>query len=123
LTYTNGGNSVTESIALKDLADGSPNPHVDWTDVVTAVSGSAAFLAAFGPVGSTSIGDYIDDALPNGVTLDNIAAGLTSQIVAISSGQDIVSPAGGQVSEPSTMAIFAGSLLGFGWLYRRRNRS
>jgi hypothetical protein len=51
----NGGNSLVESVTMVDVADGSSNPRIDWTDHVTSASGSAAFLAAFGNPPSVSM--------------------------------------------------------------------
>ena len=53
-TYTNpDGDTLTETWRVTFIQDNTPQPKLFGTGITTAISGDAAFLAAFGPVGTT----------------------------------------------------------------------
>lgn len=116
-TYTSGGNSLTETFGYNSVNDGSVNPHFAGTDDVTAITGSAAFVAAFGPVGNGSTFDYATLAV--GTVLDTLAKGTASESVGISSGEVVPNS---KVPEPSTLLILGSGLLGLAALrFSRRS--
>jgi len=112
--YTNGADAITETWTFSTVNDGSVNPHFKGTDLVTAISGSAAFQAAYGPVGSTSTVDF---ATTNVATvLDALAETENSETATISSGEDVKTP------EPATLGLLGLGLLGLGVVTARRRR-
>jgi len=113
-TYTNGADTLTETLTYNLLVDNSPNPHVSGTDVVTAIAGSAAFQAAFGPIGTATKFDYTFDSV--GTTLDALSLLTTSETSGISSGEDV--PV--RIGEPTTLGLLGLGLLGLGLTTRRR---
>jgi hypothetical protein len=63
-TYTNpDGDSITETWHVTVIQDNTPQPKFFGTGTTTAISGDAAFLAAFGPVGATDAFDWIEMTL------------------------------------------------------------
>ena len=117
--YVSGANNLTETLTIQALDDGSANPHFNGTDVVTAISGSAAFIATFGGVGRGSIWDYaVDSIAPNNLDALSLTT-LTLAPTGISSGQ--VNP-NALVPEPTTLALLGVGLLGLGVVGARRKR-
>jgi len=84
LVYINGGNKLVETIIWQSVDDGSVNPHLFGTDVVTAVSGSAVFDAAFS-VGEKSTIDIEAATVPT--VLDLLAATTGTEATSYSSGE------------------------------------
>jgi hypothetical protein len=121
-TYTNpDGDSITETWHITTIQDNTPQPKFFGTGITTAISGDAAFLAAFGTVGTTDSFDWIEmpiACLPaaNCTTLDQLATTTASATAPISSGEKF--PTG--VAEPASLALLGGALFGLGWVRRHR---
>ena len=121
-TYTNpDGDTVTETWHITVIQDNTPQPKFFGTGIVTAISGDAAFLAAFGPVGTIDNLDWITMPLSCAVpancsTLDHLAATTTSATADISSGENFPI----RTSEPGSLAALGSALFGLGWFGRRR---
>jgi hypothetical protein len=116
-TFNGGGNSLTDTFTYSSINDGSVNPHFAGTDQVTAISGSAAFIAAYGGVGRTSTFDFTTNAV--GTLLDNLANTTASESIGISSGEVVPNAA---VPEPASLAVLGFGLLGLGLTQVKRKR-
>jgi len=125
-TYTNpDGDTLTETWHVTFIQDNTSQPKFFGTGTTTAISGDAAFLAAFGPVGAIDSFDFIEMPLTcavpaNCTTLDQLATATTSASAPISSGEKFATPIA--TPEPASLAILGGARLGVGWLGRRREK-
>ncbi len=123
-TYANpDGDTLTETWHVTFIQDNTPQPKFFGTGVTTTISGDAAFLAAFGPVGTTDNFDFIEMPLTcavpaNCATLDQLATTTTSASAPISSGEKLTT-----TPEPGSLTLIGSALFGLGWLGRRRGKA
>ncbi len=106
------GDALTEGISIIRVQDNTTQPKVFFAGTTTEISGDAAFLAAFGPVGAQDAGDWIMNDI--GVILDALTG---SASATVSAGEKTPTP----TSEPTTLGLLGTALFGLGlWFYRRR---
>lgn len=110
IKYMNGSNLLIERISTTFVQDGATQPKVFGIGTTIQIEGDAAFLAAFGPVGTVDRWDFVVNDL--GTTLDRL---VTSASATISAGEKV--PA---IPEPSTLGLLGAALAGLGVVSRRR---
>ena len=127
-TYVNpdDGDTLTETWHITMVQGNTFQPEFFGTGITTAISGDAAFRAAFGPVGTVDTFDWIEKPIScarpaNCATLDWLATTGASAKAALSSGEDDASPA--SVPEPGSLTLLAAALGALGMARRRGRRA
>ncbi len=100
----NDGDTLIEDVILTQIQDNTPQPKFFGTGVTTFISGGAAFLAAFGPVGTNDQWDFITNPLSGGFTLDALALTTDTATATVSAGEKFPLPPT-SVPEPKTMYL------------------
>jgi hypothetical protein len=118
------GDTITETWIINVIQDNTPQPKFFGTGTTTAISGDAAFLAAFGPVGTVDNIDFITMPLTctvpaNCTTLDQLATTTASASAAISSGEKFTTA----IPEPMSLALLGSTFFGLAWVFRRRRQA
>src|SRR5207249_2112160 len=118
------GDTLTETWHITFIQDNTAQPKFFGTGVTTAISGDAAFLAAFGPVGTVDAFDWIEMPLSctpaaNCTTLDQLATTRASA-TAPPRRDDVLLP---RLHEPAAFDLLGSVLVAEGCLaLRRRER-
>lgn len=94
--YQNGPDLLIERINATFVQDHTTQPKVFGTGVTTEIAGDAAFLAAFGPMGTVDSWDFITNDI--GVVLDKLQGVVSANI---SAGEKFT-----LVPEPETFGLF-----------------
>ena|SRR5271166_416927 len=111
------GDTLIEQISATTVQDDTNQPKVYGTGVTTDISGDPAFLAAFGPIGTTDTWDFIVNDIGGHLDALTGSAGAT-----LSSFEKIVTAS--PVAEPASLAMLISglALMLAGYLTRQSRR-